>query len=209
MKDNVYTIYYAGVLGTVCALLLTAVASFTAPYKEANADAQRNRNILNVLQVPYPTEASSQQLVKIFEDNVRLEQLGELKIYRYIPPKDSDNDETVAVGFEGPGLWGPIKGFLALGRDMKTIRDITFYEHEETPGLGGEIASSWFREQFMGKSIVDEAGNAGIVIRSSSEKPKPNEVNAITGATMTCDKVEAMLNAVIKDIVEEKGNNGQ
>ena len=208
MKDNVYTICYAGVLGTVCALLLTAVASFTAPYQEANADAQRNRNILNVLQVQYPTEASSQQLVKIFEDSVRLEQLGELKVYRYIPPEDSDNDETVAVGFEGPGLWGPIKGFLALGQDMKTIRDITFYEQEETPGLGGEIASSWFEEQFKGKSIVDGDGTAGIIVSSAGE-PAANKVDAITGATMTCDKVQAMLNAVIKDIVEEKGNNGQ
>lgn len=208
MKDNVYTICYAGVLGTVCALLLTAVASFTAPYKKANADAQRNRNILNVLQVPYPAEASSQQLVKIFEDSVRLEQSGELEIYRYVPPKDSDNDETVAVGFEGPGLWGPIKGFLALGQDMKTIRDITFYEHEETPGLGGEIASSWFEEQFKGKSIVDGDGTAGIIVSSAGE-PAANKVDAITGATMTCDKVQAMLNAVIKDIVEEKGNNGQ
>jgi len=201
VKDNVYTICYAGVLGTVCALLLTAVASFTAPYKEANADAQRNRNILNVLQVPYPTEASSQQLVKIFEDNVRLEQLGKLKLYRYIPPKDSDNDETVAVGFEGPGLWGPVKGFLALGQDMKTIRDITFYEHEETPGLGGEIASDWFREQFVGKSIVDQAGSPGIII-SSGEPEAPNRVDAISGATMTCEKVQAMLNETIKSIVE-------
>ena len=208
MKDNVYTICYAGVLGTVCALLLTAVASFTAPYKEANAEADRNRNILNVLQVPYPAEASSQQLVKIFEDSVRSEQLGELEIYRYVPPKDSDNDETVAVGFEGPGLWGPIKGFLALGQDMKTIRDITFYEQEETPGLGGEIASSWFEEQFKGKSIVDGDGTAGIIVSSAGE-PAANKVDAITGATMTCNKVEAMLNAVIKDIVEEKGNNGQ
>lgn len=208
MKDNVYTICYAGVLGTVCALLLTGVASFTAPYKKANADAQRNRNILNVLQVPYPAEASSQQLVKIFEDSVRLEQSGELEIYRYVPPKDSDNDETVAVGFEGPGLWGPIKGFLALGQDMKTIRDITFYEQEETPGLGGEIASSWFEEQFKGKSIVDGDGTAGIIVSSAGE-PAANKVDAITGATMTCDKVQAMLNAVIKDIVEEKGNNGQ
>ncbi len=208
MKDNVYTICYAGVLGTVCALLLTGVASFTAPYKKANADAQRNRNILNVLQVPYSAEASSQQLVEIFEDSVRLEQSGELEIYRYVTPKDSDNDETVAVGFEGPGLWGPIKGFLALGQDMKTIRDITFYEQEETPGLGGEIASSWFEEQFKGKSIVDGDGIAGIIVSSAGE-PAANKVDAITGATMTCDKVQAMLNAVIKDIVEEKGNNGQ
>lgn len=203
MKGSAYTLGYAAVLGSVCALLLTAAASFTAPYQEANAEAEKNHNILNVLQVPYPSKSSSQQLVKIFEESVRLEQLGELKIYRYVPPKDSDNDETVAVGFEGPGLWGPVKGFLALGQDMKTILGITFYEQEETPGLGGEIVSSWFREQFVGKSIVDEAGNPGIIIKSDGE-PAPNKVDAITGATMTCDKVQAMLNEVIKSIVEEK-----
>jgi len=203
VKNNVYTLFYAGVLGTVCSLLLTAAASFTKPYQQANAKAEKNRNILGVLQVPYPAESSSQELVKIFEDNVSLEQKGALTMYRYVPPKDSGNKETVAVGFEGPGLWGPVKGFLALGRDMRTIRGVTFYEQEETPGLGGEIAASWFREQFVGKSIVDEAGNPGIII-SSSEGTAPNKVDAISGATMTCDKVQAMLNEAIKSVVEEK-----
>jgi len=203
VKDSVYTLCYAGVLGTVCALLLTAAARFTEPYQDANAEAEKNHNILNVLQVPYPPKSSSQQLVKIFKENVRLEQLGELKIYRYVPPKDSDSSETVAVDFEGPGLWGPVKGFLALGQDMRTIVGITFYEQEETPGLGGEIVSSWFREQFVGKSIIDEAGNPGIII-SKSDGSAPNKVDAISGATMTCDKVQAMLNEAIKSIVEEK-----
>ena len=201
MKNNVYTLCYAGVLGTVCSLLLTAAASFTAPYREANAKAEKNRNILGVLQVPCPPRASSQELVKIFEDNVRLEHLGGLEMYRYIPPQDSDANETVAVGFEGPGLWGPVKGFLALDKQMRTIRGITFYEQEETPGLGGEIASDWFREQFVGKSIVDQAGSPGIII-SSGEPEAPNRVDAISGATMTCDKVQAMLNETIKSIVE-------
>ena len=203
MKNNVYTLFYAGVLGTVCSLLLTAVASFTAPYREANAKAEKNRNILGVLQVQYPPGASSQELVKIFEDNVLLEQKGALTMYRYVPPKDSGNEQTVAVAFEGPGLWGPVKGFLALDKDMRTIRGITFYEQEETPGLGGEIAESWFQDQFVGKSIVDQAGNPGIII-SSSEGEAPNKVDAISGATMTCDKVQAMLNEAIKRIVEEK-----
>ena len=203
MKNNVYTLFYAGVLGTVCALLLTAVASFTAPYQDANAEAEKNRNILGVLQIPYQPGASSQELVKIYKDNVRQEQSGELEMYRYVPPKDSGNEETVAVGFEGPGLWGPVKGFLALAKDMRTIRGVTFYEQEETPGLGGEIAASWFREQFVSKSIVDEAGNPGIII-SSSEGTAPNKVDAISGATMTCDKVQAMLNEAINSIVEEK-----
>jgi len=203
VKNNVYTLFYAGVLGTVCSLLLTAAASFTKPYQQANAEAEKNRNILGVLHVPYPAESSSQELVKIYKDNVRQEQKGELKMYRYVPPKDSGNEETVAVGFEGPGLWGPVKGFLALDKDMRTIRGVTFYEQEETPGLGGEIAASWFQEQFVGKSIVDQAGNPGIII-SSSEGQAPNKVDAISGATMTCDKVQAMLNEAIKSIVEEK-----
>ena len=203
MKNNVYTLFYAGVLGTVCSLLLTAVATFTAPYQQANAEAEKNHNILGVLQVPYPSDASSQELVKIFEDNVRLEQKGALTIYRYVPPKDSGNEETVAVAFEGPGLWATIKGFLALEQDMRTIRGVTFYEQEETPGLGGDIVTAGFRDQFVGKSIVDEAGNPGIIINSGGE-PAANKVDAISGATMTCDKVQAMLNEAISSIVEEK-----
>ena len=204
-----YTLGYAGVLGAVCALLLTAVASFTAPYKAANADAERKRNILNVLQVPYPAKVSSQELVDIFEASVRQEELNELELYRYVPPEGSNKDESVAVAFEGRGLWGPLKGFLALGPDMRTIDGITFYEQEETPSLGGEIASEWFCKQFKGKRIVDSSGKVGIIIRGGGEKAAVNEVDAITGATMTCEKVEAILNSVIQKIVEENDKNGQ
>ncbi len=206
MKGSLYTLGYAGVLGTICALLLTAAASFTQPYKKANADAERNRNILNVLQVPYSPEVSARELIEIFETNVDLKVLGEIQFYRY--PKGPGKAETVAVAFEGTGLWGPIKGFLALGPDMRTIRGITFYQQEETPGLGGEIASAWFVKQFEGKKIVDASGKVGIAIKGGSEKRAVNEVDAITGATMTCEKVEAMLNSVIEKIVQESGNNG-
>ena len=203
MKGNWYTLGYAGILGSVCALLLTAAASFTAPYKAANADAEKKRNILDVLQVSYSPDVSSQQLLEVFEANVRQEDLGELTLYRYIQPEGSGEAETVAVAFEGPGLWGPIKGFLALGADMETIRGLTFYEQEETPGLGGEIASESFRRQFEGKKITDDAGNAGIVIKGGGEASAVNEIDAITGATMTCDKVEAILNEVAQKIVKE------
>jgi Na+-transporting NADH:ubiquinone oxidoreductase subunit C len=200
VKNNFYTLYYAGILGAVCALLLTAAADFTAPYKAANTKAEEILNILTALKVPFDTKASAEQLVEIFNSNVREESRGAITIYEYSSPQTKGQIEAVAARFSGPGLWGPIKGFLAMEPDIKTIRGITFYEQEETPGLGGEITSSWFREQFVGKSIVDEAGKAGIIIGGKGER---NEVDAITGATMTCEKVEAMLNAVIKTIVEE------
>ena len=209
MKGSLYTLGYAGVLGAVCALLLTAASSFTAPYKTANAKAEEVLNILTVLKVPFEADATAEQLVEIFNSNIREESRGDRAIYVYSAPQARGRAQAVVARFSGPGLWGPIKGFLALEPDMKTIRGITFYEQEETPGLGGEIASSWFREQFVGKSIVDESGKVGIIIRRSGGKQARNEVDAITGATMTCNKVEAMLNAVIKDIVEEYSKSGK
>jgi len=204
VKGSAYTLGYAAVLGAACALLLTGVASFTAPYRRANADADRKRNILTVLEVPYPKKVSSEELVTIFETNVREEKSPELEIYRYVPSGDSVGKETVAVHFEGPGLWGPIRGFLALDPDMRTSRGITFYEQEETPGLGGEIAADWFLKSFVGKEIVDASGQAGIIIKGGGDQNALNEVDTISGATMTCDKVEELLNNVIEKIVQEK-----
>ncbi|MHC4571868.1 MAG: FMN-binding protein [Planctomycetota bacterium] len=209
MKGNVYTLCYAACLGAVCALLLTAAASFTHPYKAANAKAEEFLNILTILGVPFNADASPKQLVEVFNTNVHEQERGDSTFYIYSAPQAREQTQAIAVQFSGSGLWGPIKGFLAMEPDMITIRGITFYEQEETPGLGGEIASTWFREQFVGKSIVDETGKAGIIIRGGGEKTARNEVDAITGATMSCDKVEEILNKVVKTIVEEKNKNGQ
>lgn len=203
MKGNAYTIGFAAVLGSACALLLTAAASFTAPYKQANAEAEEALNILLALKVPLSEGASSAEVVKAKGENVKEKKLGDLTAYVYSPSEANGKVLATAMRFAGPGLWGPVKGFLALEPDMKTIRGITFYEQEETPGLGGEISAKWFQDQFVGKSIVDQSGSPGIIISSAGE-PGPNKVDGISGATMTCDKVQAMLNEAIKRIVEEK-----
>ncbi len=203
MKGSVYTLGYAAVLGSSCALLLTLAASFTAPYKKANAEAEEALNILLALKVPLPAKTSAREVLRIRDENIQEQELGEVTTYVYSPRDAGGKVVGVAMRFSGPGLWGPIKGFLALEPDMKTIRGITFYEQEETPGLGGEIVSGWFREQFIGKTIFDEKGNPGIVISSGGEDA-PNKVDAISGATLTCEKVQAMLNEAIRSIAKGK-----
>jgi len=203
VKGSVYTLVYAAVLGSVCALLLTAAASVTAPYRQANAEAEEILNILIVLDVNLPPDTSAKELGEVFKKTIREEQRGGIAAYVYFKPEAQERIEAIALRFSGRGLWGPIKGFLALEPDMKTIRGLAFYEQEETPSLGGEIASSSFREQFVGKSIVDEDGEPGIIISSAGE-PARNKVDAISGATMTCNKVQKMLNEVIKSIIKEK-----
>ena len=200
MKDSLHTIIYATILGVVCALLLTGAATITKPYQERNAKAEKIRSILGVLEAEFAPEASAEELVEIYKKNVREEQEGQLTVYVYAPAEANGEIKAVAVDFAGPGLWGPIKGFLSLEPDRKTIRGIVFYEQEETPGLGGDIDTAGFRDQFKGKTIEDETGQPGIRMIVREGASEANEVDAISGATMTCDKVEEMLNEVIQKI---------
>ncbi|MGB2809301.1 MAG: FMN-binding protein [Sedimentisphaerales bacterium] len=203
MKGSLYSLIYAAVLGTVCALLLTAVADVTAPYRQANAKAEEIRNILAVLEVPLPPDTSAKQLSEVFEKNVREEQRNGIEAYVRFQDGAQGQVQVIALRFSGAGLWGPIKGFLALEPDMKTIRGLTFYEQQETAGFGGKIAEKGFRDQFAGKSIEDKDGNPGVIISSSGD-PAPNKVDGISGATMTCDKVQMMLNELIEKISKKE-----
>ena len=210
MKESLHTFLYAAVLGTACALLLTGAGRFSAPYRKANARADEVRNILRVLEVPFAPDGSSEQLLEVFENNVQTEARGDLTFYLYVDRQTEGDVQAAAVQFSGQGLWGPIKGFLSLEPDMKTIRGVAFHQQEETPGLGGEIASYWFQKQFEDRSIENAQGEPGIRIRRGGGGPLgPNEVDGITGATMTCDKVEQMLNAVIERLVKEQSERDQ
>jgi Na+-transporting NADH:ubiquinone oxidoreductase subunit C len=203
-RRSSYSILYAAVLGLVCALALTAVNRATEERKAANAKAEEVRNILTVLGVPFSAGASASALLETYSENVSEKELAGLTFYVY------DNPEAgtlYATRFEGPGLWGPVEGFLCLEGDLRTIHAITFYKQEETPGLGGEISSPSFENQFEGKSIVNEAGKPGISIVSGGAEGI-SEVDAISGATMTGDKVQEMLNNVIDRIVSGSGSNG-
>jgi len=208
VKDSLYTLLYAVVLGLVCATLLTGAARFVEPYYKANAEAERMRNILNVLDVPYDPDAPSKELVSVFRKEVREEEVEGLERYTYVPSARGGAVAAVAVPFEGQGLWGPIKGFLALEPDLRTIRGVAFHKQEETPGLGGEIVSEWFRGQFKGKRIVTAGGEVGIRIRGGG-RAADNEVDAITGATLTCQKVEAMINAAIETVSARRKADGR
>ncbi len=208
MKDSIHTLLFAITLGLICATALTGADRFTAERKKANAEAEEIRNILSVLGIDFVPKAPSKELVDLYEKNIQEETLGKLQLYVYRPQGAQAQPQAVAVRFAGPGLWGPIRGFLSLDADMETIAGVTFYQQEETPGLGGEIATEAFTSQFKGKSITDPSGKPGIRIRRGGGKG-PNEVDGITGATMTCEKVEKMLNGTIEIIVQEREESGQ
>ncbi len=96
--------------------------------------------------------------------------------------------EGLILPIEGYGLWGFLYGYLALEPDARTIRGITFYEHGETPGLGGEIDNPRWKAQWPGRLAFDERGNPAIAVKKGLAGPvdeDPYRVDGLSGATIT------------------------
>lgn len=202
MKDSIYTICYAVVVGTLCAALLTGAAEFTALYRAANQRADAMRNILAVLEVPIGPRMSAEELSQLYESRVRLETVGPLNVYRLLADASEAEAELVAVDVVGPGLWGPIRGFVSLESDWNTIRGVTFHDHQETPGLGAEISGEAFRSQFQGKQLLAQDGTPGLRVVSAGAQG-PLEIDGISGATITCDRVGDLLRGLAEQIIAE------
>lgn len=203
MRTDVRTVIFSAVFGTICALILTAVGRLTAPYRTVNEKAEEMRNYLAALDVPISQEALPSELIGVFDRNVQISTKGDLTLYAYIPEGKTE-PEAFAVPVSGMGLWGPVKGVLALQPDLTTIRGLRFYQQEETPGLGGEIGADWFTAQFTGKKIVAADGKPSFKLIKKGEPGNENSVDAITGATMTSDRVETLLRDVAGKIATER-----
>ncbi len=100
------------------------------------------------------------------------------------------------IPIEGYGLWSTLYGFLAVGRDGNTIRGLTFYQHGETPGLGGEVDNPQWKSLWPGRKAYDDAGNPAIRVvkgRAGAPQEAPHEVDGLSGATITSNGVSMML----------------
>lgn len=95
----------------------------------------------------------------------------------------------------GTGLWGPIWGYLSVESDGRTFYGSVFDHKGETPGLGAEIATPFFTDQFPGKTFTEQDGSyTGIhVYKGGSQTTDPHGVDGISGGTITSQGVDEML----------------
>ena len=100
-----------------------------------------------------------------------------------------------AFNAEGNGYQGLIKVIAGLSPDLSKLQGIEILESQETPGLGAEIASQSFRQQFVGLSVTHE------IEYVKNQKPsQPYEIEAITGATISSRAVVALLNKRLEEV---------
>lgn len=114
--------------------------------------------------------------------------------YVYFVKNESDPNQIDQYVFPvyGRGLWSTLYGYIAVQNDFNTINGLTFYEHAETPGLGGEVDAGWWKEQWPGKKIYADAAIAnddkiriGIAKGSPQGDAANYEVDGLSGATIT------------------------
>ncbi len=100
--------------------------------------------------------------------------------------------ETVIIPVHGYGLWSTLYGFLALKPDGDEIVGLQFYEHAETPGLGGEVDNPNWRAQWRGKELFSEDGELAIQLVKSGASGD-HQVDGLAGATLTSNGVHNLV----------------
>lgn len=111
----------------------------------------------------------------------------------YVQKKDGKLQKVV-LPIRGAGMWGMMRGFIALESDLNTVHKINFYSHSETPGLGGEVDNPKWKAQWEGKKVYGEKGNTKIqVVKNGKfDKSAPDAehtIDGLAGATVTSKKV--------------------
>lgn len=114
-----------------------------------------------------------------------------------------DGKTIYIVPLFGSGLWGDIWGYLGIDESLRVV-GADFGHAGETPGLGAEIVTPKFRDQFKDMFIGNvETGIIPIaVVKAGHANAKNNEVDGVTGGTLTSNGVNDMLRDCIKAYAE-------
>lgn len=106
----------------------------------------------------------------------------------YLVESASGDWEKVILPVRGYGLWSTLYGFIALESDANTVAGLGFYDHAETPGLGGEVDNPRWKSQWPGKEVYRD-GEVEIALAKGSVDPNsdnaPWRVDGLSGATLT------------------------
>ncbi len=105
--------------------------------------------------------------------------------------------ETLILPIRGYGLWSTLHGFMAVKGDLNTVVGMGFYQHAETPGLGGEVDNPNWKALWPGKALFDDAGKPAIrIVKGGVDPASPDarhQVDALAGATLTSNGVDRLI----------------
>ncbi|MGA0369883.1 MAG: FMN-binding protein, partial [Kiritimatiellia bacterium] len=209
-----HTIRFAAIICLICSMALAGVQGSLRSIQQRNKTIDGQINVLKALSpdfAPDGTPLTEEQIDLWFiqgkvpknlipeyfenfvtEQEVTLEDGVQSKLYTL-----HKEDQVVSYAFpaQGKGLWSTVHSYVGLESDLATIRGITFFDHGETPGLGGECSKPWFQENFRGKKLWEDGEPVKFSIAKGNADPEtPYNVDGMSGATITGNGIQKFLN---------------
>ncbi|MFP4023155.1 MAG: NADH:ubiquinone reductase (Na(+)-transporting) subunit C [Thiohalospira sp.] len=223
--SNTYIFVFSTIMVVVVAAILSIAAMTLQPFQKKNVEVNKKENILTSINVEstaknavelydryivesYVVDHTGQvkENVDAFEVDMKKEMakpLEDRSLPVFISMKDEDKKQYI-IPVYGKGLWGPVWGYISLESNLSTIYGANFSHQGETPGLGAEISTKEFQDQFIGKEIFNEKGDFVSVRVKKGGTAQPDskyEVDGISGGTITSEGVDAMLNDCLKSYI--------
>jgi Na+-transporting NADH:ubiquinone oxidoreductase subunit C len=218
-EGKVYTILFITILVVIVGASLAFVATALKPEQDANLKKEKMQNILKSFGIETDREGSE----KIYQEKIKQEIVFDVngKIIEGEKAFDIDlakektkfplfiaeinGKKTYIIPARGLGLWDAIWCYVSLDENLK-VSGIVFDHKAETPGLGAEIRENFFTKQFIGEDIFNSSKTLeGLQVvkgyKGGNDKTD-GEVDAISGATLTCNGVSEMLTRGLKPYEE-------
>ena len=196
-NSNVYTFVYMTIVVIIVAVLLALANQALKPRQDANILLDKQKQILGALKIDYTNGDPADIYMALVNDTLVY---GDMEVY----VANLNGAVKYILPLSGKGLWGGIGGYLALDEDKNTIYGVNFNHESETPGLGAKIVEMPFREQFEGKHIRNAEGQvvSVAVLKKGNLAEGQEQVDAISGATITSSGVSTMLQTNLEEYQE-------
>ncbi|HUI33239.1 MAG: NADH:ubiquinone reductase (Na(+)-transporting) subunit C [Dysgonamonadaceae bacterium] len=214
-EKNTYTIIYASIMVLLVALGLSFTHQALSEKQKKNVEIDKMQQILRSLKIDAPTDKAQTIYNDLISDAylIDIESGTKKETSSGTQPTDSafvvnvtnregfpiyeaeiDGDKKYILPMNGKGLWGPIWGYLAIDSNGSTVYGVDFGHDSETPGLGAEITTENFRDQFEGKELFKDGEFKSIaVVKKGKSVSNRDYVDGISGGTITSKGVDAML----------------
>ncbi len=202
-NKNLYTIVYSTILVVVVAVVLALASYLLKDRQQRNVAIETKMMILKSVNLAKDASKADdkptyieQEYSKFITDSSITE--GDKTLPLYICRMENQ-EKYYIVKLHGAGLWGPIWGYISFKSDLSTIYGAVFAHKGETPGLGAEISTARFSDQFIDKTIFEGENFVSVSVVKGGAATGNHEVDAISGGTITSKAVEAMLKSCIGD----------
>jgi Na+-transporting NADH:ubiquinone oxidoreductase subunit NqrC len=208
------TVLMTTLVAVVCAVLLVGVRGVVSASVDRNLLIDEQRAVLDALDVRESGVALAWGSAAAVEDAfvrfVRKDRGAagieqEFDVFTYMVGSET---RGVAIRVFGRGLWGEIRGFVALdprppGAERWPVRGLVIYRDEETPGLGKRMRDDDFKARF--RTAAGKLVPGLRILKGEGSASGPLEVDGITAATITTQGVQGLIDRAVAWYAGEAG----